>query len=56
MTAREPNKQAIHIRLDSDIINFFKTHSKHYQTKINGVLRAYILAFERMKYIQKPAK
>jgi uncharacterized protein (DUF4415 family) len=49
MTIREPNKKSIHIRLDSEVINFFKSHSKRYQTKINEVLKAYKLAVERQE-------
>lgn len=45
---RKPtHKQPISLRLDSDIIDFFKSHSKKYQTKINDVLRAYKLAYEK---------
>jgi uncharacterized protein (DUF4415 family) len=35
-------KQDIHIRLDSDIIEWFKTHGRGYQTRINAVLRAFV--------------
>ncbi|HKZ96093.1 MAG TPA: BrnA antitoxin family protein [Hyphomicrobiaceae bacterium] len=38
-----PNaKQAISIRLDKDIIEFFKRTGPGYQTKINAVLRSYV--------------
>lgn len=40
------HKSAISLRLDDDIIDFFKSHNKKYQTKINDVLRAYKLAYE----------
>jgi len=36
-----PEKRGIFIRLDSDIIEFFKKTSKHYQSTINSVLKAY---------------
>jgi uncharacterized protein (DUF4415 family) len=46
---RKPiHKKAISLRLDDDIIEFFKQHSDKYQTKINDVLRAYKLAFEKV--------
>ena len=37
-------KKAISIRLDEDIIEFFKEEGKGYQSKINNVLRTYIEA------------
>ncbi|RKX84577.1 MAG: 3-oxoacyl-ACP synthase [Spirochaetes bacterium] len=40
-----PNeKKAISIRLDHDIIDFFKKEGRGYQSKINNVLRSYIEA------------
>jgi uncharacterized protein (DUF4415 family) len=35
-------KQAISIRLDRDIVEFFKRTGRGYQTKINAVLRSYV--------------
>lgn len=37
-------KKAISIRLDQDIIDFFKHEGRGYQSKINSVLRTYIEA------------
>ncbi|NBZ86807.1 BrnA antitoxin family protein [Stagnihabitans tardus] len=37
-------KQALSIRLDKDLIDFFKDQGKGYQTRINAVLRAYMEA------------
>lgn len=37
-------KKAISIRLDQDIIDFFKKEGRGYQSKINSVLRSYIEA------------
>jgi len=34
-------KKAISIRLDADVIDWFKKSGKGYQTKINAVLRSY---------------
>ncbi|WP_192483363.1 MULTISPECIES: BrnA antitoxin family protein [Cysteiniphilum] len=34
-------KKSVTIRLDSDIIDYFKSMGKGYQTKINSVLREY---------------
>ena len=37
-------KKAISIRLDQDIIDFFKKEGRGYQSKFNSVLRSYIEA------------
>lgn len=36
------NKKSITLRLDQDILDFFKSQGKRYQTKINAVLRLYV--------------
>ncbi|MCA9903419.1 MAG: BrnA antitoxin family protein [Anaerolineae bacterium] len=40
------HKEAISLRLDEDIIRFFKRTGKGYQTRINAVLRAYMEAHQ----------
>jgi uncharacterized protein (DUF4415 family) len=35
-------KQVISIRLDKDIVEYFKRTGRGYQTKINAVLRSYV--------------
>ena len=35
-------QESISIRLDTDIVSFFKSQGRGYQTKINAVLRSYI--------------
>lgn len=47
MKFREPIKKGIYIKLDTDIIDFFKKNSKKYQTRINEVLKAYKNALEK---------
>jgi len=37
-------KTAVSIRLDPDVLAFFKAQGKGYQTRINAVLRAYMEA------------
>ncbi len=37
-----PAKTEIHIRVDSDVLEWFKSQGKGYQAKINAVLRAYV--------------
>ncbi len=40
-------KQLVSLRLDSDILDWFKRRGKGYQTRINAVLRAYVRAHKR---------
>jgi uncharacterized protein (DUF4415 family) len=35
-------KQAVTIRLDQDVVQWFKSQGKGYQTRINAVLRTYM--------------
>jgi uncharacterized protein (DUF4415 family) len=37
-------KETVTIRLDSEVLNWFKGQGKGYQTRINAVLRAYVEA------------
>ncbi|MGJ0395958.1 MAG: BrnA antitoxin family protein [Methylocystis sp.] len=37
-----PKKQAISIRLDQDLIDYFKAQGPGYQRRINAVLRSYV--------------
>jgi uncharacterized protein (DUF4415 family) len=41
---RIPEKQPISIRVDADVLDFFRMSGARYQTKINAVLRAYMEA------------
>lgn len=42
VTDRRPPKRNITLRIDPDIIEWFKARGKGYQTRMNAVLRAYI--------------
>lgn len=43
----EPDvKQAISLRLDKDVLDFFKASGKGYQTRMNAVLKAYMQAMK----------
>ncbi len=42
-------KNAVTIRLETDIIDFFKAKGKGYQTKINAVLKSYVKAQTKSK-------
>ena len=37
-----PRKSAVNIRLDQDIVEFFKRFGPGYQTRINAVLRSFV--------------
>ena len=37
-----PNKTAINIRVDQEVLDFFKSEGTGYQTHMNAVLRAYV--------------
>lgn len=37
-----PEKQSVTIRLDTDVLEWFKKQGKGYQTRINKLLRSYM--------------
>jgi len=37
-------KRGVYLRLDSDVLDWFKAHGRGYQTRINAVLRAFVQA------------
>ena len=39
-------KKAVSLRLDPDVLDWFKNEGKGYQTKINAILRAYVKAHQ----------
>ena len=41
---RVPAKQAITIRVDADVLTWFKAQGKGYQTRINKLMRAFMEA------------
>ena len=38
----KPSKRQMTIRFDADLIDWFKSHGKGYQSHMNAVLRAYM--------------
>ncbi|MBF0334994.1 MAG: BrnA antitoxin family protein [Alphaproteobacteria bacterium] len=42
-----PSKEMISIRLDSDVLDYFRSSGNRYQTRINAILRAYMDAQRR---------
>ena len=49
MIGLPPAKQDIHIRLDGDILDWFKARGRGYQTRINAVLRAFVQTRRRVE-------
>ena len=41
-----PKKQQITLRLDGDVLHWFRSQGRGYQTKINDLLRAYMEAHQ----------
>jgi uncharacterized protein (DUF4415 family) len=39
---RVPGKKQVSLRIDEDILEFFKQQGSRYQTKMHAVLRAYV--------------
>ena len=47
LTIELPKPKAdLHMRIDSDVLDYFRSQGKGYQTRINAVLRSYV---ERMR-------
>ena len=44
-----PRKHDVHIRLDSDVLDWFRANGPGYQTRINAVLRAFVAARQQAK-------
>lgn len=44
---RLPRKKAVTIRLDADVLDWFKRQGRGYQTRINKLLRAYMQSQQR---------
>jgi uncharacterized protein (DUF4415 family) len=40
-------KTSVHLRLDSDVVEWFRSHGKGHLTRMNAVLRAYVEAQKR---------
>lgn len=50
-TVRMPApKKAVSIRLDGDVLDWFKEQGKPYQSRINAVLRAYVEAHRKASH------
>ncbi len=50
-----PKKQSVHLRVDADVLEFFKRRGKGHLTRMNAVLRRYMEA-QTSKHDNKPAR
>jgi uncharacterized protein (DUF4415 family) len=50
MLGLPPRKKDVHIRLDADILDWFKGHGTGYQTRINAVLRSFVQTRQRIEH------
>lgn len=48
------NKRQITLRIDGDVLAFFKTTGRRYQTRMNEVLRSYMKAQQQAEVAQRP--
>jgi uncharacterized protein (DUF4415 family) len=51
-----PGKDVVTLRLDRDVLDWFRAHGKGYQTRINQVLRAFYEAHTPRELGAKPMK
>lgn len=42
-----PGKTSVHLRLDNDVVEWFRSRGKGHLTRMNAVLRAYVEAQKR---------
>ena len=42
-----PRKRDVHIRLDADVVDWFRAQGRGYQTRINAVLRVFVESRKR---------
>jgi uncharacterized protein (DUF4415 family) len=49
MVGLPPGKKDVHMRLDADVLDWFKARGKGYQTRINAVLRAFVRSRQRVE-------
>ncbi len=51
-----PRKKDIHIRIDSDVLDWFKESGEGYQTRMNNVLRSFFESRKRFETAQSPVR
>ncbi len=50
----EANKQQITLRIDADVLSFFRSTGARYQTRMNQVLRSYMTAQRLAEVSRRP--
>jgi uncharacterized protein (DUF4415 family) len=50
----EENKRQITLRIDADVLAFFRSTGNRYQTRMNQVLRSYMSAQRQAGMAQRP--
>lgn len=50
MESSEPEMVSVNIRLNREVVDFFKQHSKKYQVKINEALLMLVHQYKRLKH------
>lgn len=53
MTKKEPEKILVNLRLNREVVDFFKKNSKKYQSKINQVLEALVYQYKKAHKAKK---
>ncbi len=51
-----PHKEHINIRIDHDVLEWFRARGRGYQTMMNNVLRAFVQTRQQGETVRKPAK
>jgi len=49
-------KRGVYLRLDPDVLDWFKAHGRGYQTRINAVLRASARARKQAEHCERKSK
>jgi hypothetical protein len=49
-------KRGVYLRLDPDVLDWFKGHGRGYQTRINAVLRAFVRARREAEHLGQVSK
>jgi uncharacterized protein (DUF4415 family) len=49
-------KQAISIRIDQDVLEWFRRSGFRYQSRINAVLRSYMTRTQKQGEVNRPAR
>jgi len=51
-----PSKEAISLRVDEDVLSWFREGGPRYQSRMNAVLRSYVQSMKRRPVARRSAK